>query len=29
MIRRYSGILFRHCVVGYQWPDPADPLRID
>ena len=24
-----AGILFWHCVVGYQWPDPADPLRID
>ena len=24
-----AGILFRHCVVGCQWPDPADPLRID
>lgn len=24
-----AGILFRHCVAGDQWPDPADPLRID
>ena len=24
-----AGILFRHCVVGDQWPDAADPLRID
>jgi hypothetical protein len=23
-----AGILFRHCVAGDQWPDPADPLRI-
>jgi Protein of unknown function (DUF1778) len=26
---RPAGILFRHCVAGDQWPDPADPLRID
>jgi hypothetical protein len=24
-----AGTLFRHCVAGDQWPDPADPLRID
>jgi hypothetical protein len=24
-----AGILFRHCVAGDQWPDPAVPLRID
>ncbi len=24
-----AGILFRYCVAGDQWPDPADPLRID
>ena len=24
-----AGILFRHCVAGDQWPDAADPLRID
>ena len=24
-----AGVLFRHCVAGDQWPDPADPLRID
>ncbi|MFM7548302.1 MAG: hypothetical protein ACKO8I_05405 [Cyanobacteriota bacterium] len=24
-----AGILFCHCVAGDQWPDPADPLRID
>jgi len=22
-------VLFRHCVAGDQWPEPADPLRID
>jgi hypothetical protein len=21
--------MVRHCVAGDQWPDPADPLRID
>ncbi|MFN5161008.1 MAG: hypothetical protein ACK5IA_03870 [Cyanobacteriota bacterium] len=24
-----AGVMFRHCVAGDQWPDPADPLRID
>ncbi|QPN56589.1 hypothetical protein I1E95_16300 [Synechococcus sp. CBW1107] len=24
-----AGILFRHCVAGDQWPEPANPLRID
>lgn len=24
-----AGVLFRHCVAGDQWPDAADPLRID
>ncbi len=24
-----AGILFRYCVAGDQWPDPAAPLRID
>ena len=24
-----AGVLFRHCVAGDQWPEPADPLRID
>jgi len=24
-----AGILFRHCVDGDQWPNPADPLRIN
>ena len=24
-----AGIVFRHCVAGDQWPDPADPLRIN
>ena len=24
-----AGVLFRHCVAGDQWPDPADPLQID
>jgi len=24
-----AGVMFRHCVAADQWPDPADPLRID
>ena len=24
-----AGVMFRHFVAGDQWPDPADPLRID
>ncbi|MFN9933328.1 MAG: hypothetical protein ACK55R_10250 [Cyanobacteriota bacterium] len=24
-----AGVMFRHCVAGEQWPDPAEPLRID
>jgi hypothetical protein len=24
-----AGVMFRHCVAGDQWPDSADPLRID
>jgi hypothetical protein len=24
-----AGVMFRHCVAGDQWPDPADPLCID
>jgi hypothetical protein len=24
-----AGVMFRHCVAVDQWPDPADPLRID
>jgi len=24
-----AGVMFRHCAAGDQWPDPADPLRID